>query len=371
MRSVSDGAVFEKIAGMIGIMPDEDSQNAPLNDRYSRQTRFPHIGDEGQQKIGASTVLLIGCGALGSVIADSLVRAGVGTLRLVDRDFLELSNLQRQTLFDEEDVAGGLPKSIAAANRLAKINSNVKIEPHVMDVDSGNIASLVDGVDLILDGSDNFEIRFLINDASIKWNIPWIYGGCLGADGQAMVILPGETACLNCLMMDGPPAPGTTATCDSFGILAPIINVIGSFQVMEALKILSGNPDAINRKLNVFEMWTNDFRQLDMSRLRESVDCPTCKQQKFQWLSGDRESQSAILCGRNAVQINPQQKASLSLPELAERLERAGRVETNKFLLRFFVDDFKVTVFPDGRAIISGTDELATAKKIYAQYIGA
>ena len=348
-----------------------NSRNLDSSSRYSRQTRFPHIGEAGQKKIGASTVLLIGCGALGSVIADSLVRAGVDTLRLVDRDFLELSNLQRQTLFDEDDVASGLPKAIAAANRLAKINSSVKLEPQVMDVDSGNIASLVDGVDLILDGSDNFEIRFLINDASIKWNIPWIYGGCLGADGQAMVILPGETACLNCLMMDGPPTPGTTPTCDSFGILAPIINVIGSFQVMEALKILSGNMEAVNRKLNVFEMWTNDFRQLDMSGLRASVDCPTCSQQQFKWLSGDRESQSAVLCGRNAVQINPQQGAAVSLSELADRLDRAGRVERNKFLLRFFVDEFTVTVFPDGRAIVSGTDEVATAKKIYAQYIGA
>ncbi len=354
-------------------MPDENAQQDPQQNRYSRQARFPHIGEQGQQKIGASTVLLIGCGALGSVIADSLVRAGVGTLRLVDRDFLELSNLQRQTLFDEDDVAGGLPKSIAAANRLAKINSNVKIEPLVMDVDSGNIASLVEGVDLILDGSDNFEVRFLINDASVKWNIPWIYGGCLGADGQAMVVLPGETACLNCLMIDGPPVPGTTPTCDSFGILAPIINVIGSFQVMEALKILSGNGEAINRTLNVFEMWTNDFRQLDISALRTSVDCPTCSQQQFKWLSGDCESQSAVLCGRNAVQISPQKSAAaaVSLDDLAKRLQRAGRVEVNKFLLRFFVDEFTLTVFPDGRAIISGTDELATAKKIYAQYIGS
>ncbi len=351
---------------MMETMPNENAQQ----DRYSRQIRFPHIGEEGQQKIGSSTVLLVGCGALGSVIADSLVRAGLGTLRLVDRDFLELSNLQRQTLFDEDDVASGLPKSIAAANRLAKINSNVKIEPSVMDVDSGNIASLVDGVDLILDGTDNFEIRFLINDASIKWSVPWIYGGCLGADGQAMVILPGETACLNCLMLDGPPVPGTTPTCDSFGILAPIINVVGSFQVMEALKLLSGNKDAVNRKLNVFEMWTNELRQLDMSGLRKSVDCPTCSQQQFKWINGDRGSHSAVLCGRNAVQINPQNDATVSLQDLARRLERAGRVETNKFLMRFFVDEFTVTVFPDGRAIVSGTDDLATAKKIYAQYIG-
>ncbi len=356
---------------MIPPMTDSEPQLDPSLQRYSRQIRFPHIGTAGQQKIGDSTVLLIGCGALGSVIADALVRAGIGKLRLVDRDFLEISNLQRQTLFDESDVASGLPKSIAAARRLAKINSGVEVEPLVMDVDSGNISSLLEGVDLILDGSDNFEIRFLINDASVKWNIPWIYGGCLGADGQAMVILPNETACLNCLMMDGPPVPGTTPTCDSFGILAPIINVIGSFQVMEALKILSGNRESVNRKLNVFEMWTNEYRQLDMSRLRASVQCPTCTKKQFQWLSGDRESQSVVLCGRNAIQISRQGAQPLSLDDLAEKLKKAGRVEANKFLLRLFVDDLIVTVFRDGRAIISGTDDVATAKKVYSRYIGA
>ena len=345
--------------------------SSPQSDRYSRQIRFPHIGEAGQQKISASKVLVMGCGALGSVIAESLVRAGVGHVRLVDRDFLELSNLQRQTLFDEQDVADGLPKAIAAARRLRSINSTVTIEPIVADVDSSNILSLSNDVDLILDGSDNFEIRFLLNDVAVKHNIPWIYGGCLGADGQAMVILPGETACLNCLMLDGPPAPGTTPTCDSFGILAPIINVIGSFQVIEALKILSGNLDAVNRKLNVFEMWTNQFRQMDLSRLRESVKCPTCVQHQFSWLDGQRESQSVVLCGRNAVQVSFPNRERIELDELAAKLSKAGRVEANKFLLRFFVDEFTVTVFPDGRAIISGTDDLVMAKKIYAQYIGA
>lgn len=347
-----------------------DAQHDP-EQRYSRQIRFPHIGIEGQKKISQSTVLLIGCGALGTVIADALTRAGVGELRLADRDFLELSNLQRQTLFDESDVANGLPKAIAAANRLAQINSNVTIKPFVVDVESENIESLLDGVDLILDGTDNFDIRFLINDASIKWSIPWIYGGCLGADGQAMVILPEETACLNCLMMEGPPAPGTTPTCDSFGILAPIINVIGSFQVMEALKILSGNRDAINRKLNVFEMWTNDYRQLEMQHLRASIQCPTCKLKQFQWLSGQLARHPAVLCGRNAVQISPaNQNEKIDLSDLATRMKKTGTVEVNKFLLRLIVDDFTVTVFSDGRAIISGTDDLVTAKRIYAQYIG-
>ena len=207
-----------------------DNEGSSSNSRYSRQARFPHIGEDGQRQLGAARVTLIGCGALGSVIAETLVRAGVGFLRVVDRDFLELSNLQRQSLFNESDVESGLPKAIVAANRLREINSVVEIEPVVADVTSGNIRGLVDRADLILDGTDNFETRFLINDVSIATETPWIYGGCLGADGQMMVVLPGETACLHCLMIDGPPAPGTTATCDSFGILAPIINVVASFQ---------------------------------------------------------------------------------------------------------------------------------------------
>ena len=286
--------------------------------RYSRQVRFPHIGETGQRRLAKSRVTLIGCGALGSVIADVLVRAGVGFIRIVDRDFLELSNLQRQTLFCEADVDAGLPKAIAAANRLRQINSTIEIEPIVADVVSANIRDVVEGCDLILDGTDNFEIRFLINDVSIATGTPWIYGGCLGADGQMMVVLPEDTPCLHCLMMDGPPAPGTTATCDSFGILSPIINVVASFEAMEAIKILSGNLEAVNRKLNVFEMWSNTMRQMDVSGLRSSVQCPACDEKDFKWLDGDRESQSVVLCGRNSVQLSLAGTEKISLDDLAE-----------------------------------------------------
>ncbi len=318
-----------------------------------------------------SRALIVGCGALGSVIANTLARAGVGFLRIVDRDFLEKSNLQRQVLYDEADVESGLPKAIAAANRLRQINSEIQIEPVVADVDASNIESLCNDVDVILDGSDNFEIRFLINDVSVKHAIPWIYGGCLGADGQTMTILPGESACLNCLMLDGPPPPGTTPTCDSFGILSPIINVIASIQSSEAIKILSGNLKSVSRKLNVFALWDNDIRQLNVANLRDQVDCPTCKQNQFEWLSGNRGSHSAVLCGRNAVQLSFPDRQKVSLQELKSRLESLGRVECNQFLLRFHIDEFVLTVFPDGRAIVSGTEEVSVARKLYAQYLGS
>ena len=338
--------------------------------RYARQVRFPPLGAKGQQELLKSRALIVGCGALGSVIANTLARAGVGRLRIVDRDFLEKSNLQRQVLYDESDVERGLPKAIAAAEKLRKINSEIEIEPIVADADASNLESLCNGVDVIVDGSDNFEIRFLLNDASVKLSIPWIYGGCLGADGQTMTILPGETACLNCLMLDGPPPPGTTPTCDSFGILAPIINVIASIQSNEAIKILSGNRDAVSRKLFAFSMWENDVRQMDVSKLRDQVDCPTCKHQQFDWLSGQRGSHSAVLCGRNAVQLSFPDRPKVILDELEDRLKVMGRVESNPFLLRFYTDGFVLTVFPDGRAIVSGTEDISVARKLYAQYLG-
>ena len=350
------------------ISGESDGNNT--ESRYARQIRYPPIGESGQQKLRDSRVLIVGCGALGSVIANTLARAGVGNLRIVDRDFLEKSNLQRQVLYDEEDVKSGLPKSIAAANKLRRINSEITIEPFVADVDASNIESFCNDVDVILDGSDNFEIRFLLNDASVKLDIPWVYGGCLGADGQTMTILPGQTACLNCLMLDGPPPPGTTPTCDSFGILSPIINVIASMQSNEAIKIVSGNQRAISRKLNVIALWDNEFRQLDISKLREQVDCPTCNRREFHWLSGDQGSSSAVLCGRNAVQLSFPGRQKISLNELKSRLQELGRVESNAFLLRFYVDQFTLTVFPDGRAIVSGTEEIPVARKLYAQYLG-
>jgi adenylyltransferase/sulfurtransferase len=302
------------------------------------------------------------------VLANTLVRAGVGHVRIVDRDFLELNNLQRQVLFDESDVAEQLPKAIAAARKLEKINSQVEIEPVVADVDSTNIEELAGGVDAIVDGTDNFETRFLVNDAAVKLGIPWVYGGCLGAEGQSMTILPGETPCLRCLILECP-APGTTPTCDTAGILGPAVNVIASIQAAEALKILSGNRDAVSRNLTVIELWDNHLRQVDVTDLREQVDCPTCKHGEYPWLAGRQGSRSAVLCGRNAVQLS-HAGTSLSLDELARRLEGIGHLTRNAFLLRLKVDAYEVTVFPDGRAIIGGTDDPAVARTVYAKYIG-
>lgn len=342
-------------------------------DRYSRQIRFPHIGQSGQTRLTQGRVVIMGCGALGSVIANTLVRAGVGFVRIVDRDFLEISNLQRQVLFQESDVTSGLPKAVAAAQRLRAINSAVRIEPVVADVTAANAESLCESMDVILDGSDNFEIRFLINDVAIRHSIPWIYGGCLGADGQTMTIVPNQSACLNCLMLNGPPPPGTTETCDSFGILSPIINLIASVESMEAIKLLIGATEQVSRKLQMFSLWSNETRSIDVSTLRDRVDCPTCKQNRFEWLEGKRGSQPVILCGRNAVQLSFADRSELDLVALGQRLKLSDEVTielSNDYLLRFRTTNYSITVFGDGRAVVSGTDDVSVARKLYAQWIG-
>jgi adenylyltransferase/sulfurtransferase len=331
--------------------------------------RYAPLGEAGQLKLAESRALVCGCGALGSVIANTLVRAGVGHVRIVDRDFLELNNLQRQVLYDEDDVAAGLPKAIAAQNRLRRINSQVEVEAIVADVAHTNIEQLLQGVQVIVDGTDNFETRFLLNDAALHFGIPWVYGGCIGAEGQSMTILPGETACLRCLMQETPP-PGTTPTCDSAGILGPVINVIASLQSMEAIKILSGHREAISRKLTVIDLWDSTLRQVKLDGLRESADCPACKRQEYPWLRGERGSHTAVLCGRNAVQLSFPGRETISLEALAGRLEGVGQVTRNKFLLRVAVDKYLITVFPDGRAIIGGTEEIAEARSVYARYVG-
>ncbi|OYV81844.1 MAG: thiamine biosynthesis protein ThiF [Planctomycetia bacterium 21-64-5] len=339
-------------------------------DRYSRQIRFAPLGEEGQCRLLASRVLVCGCGALGSVLANTLARAGIGKLRIVDRDFVETSNLQRQVLFDEDDVAANLPKAIAAANKLRRINSEIEIEPIVADVDATNIESLLEGVDCLVDGTDNFETRFLINDAAVKLGIPWVYGGSIGAGGQTMTILPGETPCLRCLITEAPP-PGTTETCDTAGILGPIINVIASIQATEAIKILAGRREAVQRSLLVIDLWENRFLAMKAGGLREGSDCPTCVQRKFEWLSGERGTHTAVLCGRNAVQLAQPGRAAVSLDALAQKLSGVGRLTRNPFLLRLEVDGYTLTIFPDGRAIIGGTDDIATARTVFAKYIGA
>jgi molybdopterin-synthase adenylyltransferase len=338
--------------------------------RYDRQARFAPLGEEGQQRLGQSRALVCGCGALGSVIAETLVRAGVGMVRVVDRDFLELNNLQRQVLYDEQDVADCLPKAIAAAKKLRQINSAIEVEPVVADVTYRNISELAGDMDVIVDGTDNFAVRFLLNDFAVKHGKPWIYGGCIGSEGQSMTVLPHDTACLACLMADAPP-PGTMPTCDTAGVIGPIVGVIASIEAAEALKILSGHREAVSRRLTIIDLWDNQIRQVDVSRLRENSDCRVCRHGEYAWLAGERGDSTATLCGRNAVQLNAPVDARVSLEGLAARLAGVGRVERNAFLLRLTVDGYVLTVFPDGRTIVGGTNDPAAARTLHARYIGA
>ena len=338
-------------------------------ERYSRQMRFPGIGRDGQRRLLEAHVTLCGCGALGTVLANALVRAGVGHLRLVDRDFIETSNLQRQVLFDEHDVAENLPKAEAAARKLAAINSSVHVDPVVTDIDRTNIVELCQGADLILDGTDNFEIRYLINDAAVKLNKPWVYGGCIGGHGQTMTILPGETPCLR-YVFEAAPAPGEAGTCETAGVLGPVVNIIASLQATEALKILAGRRDKINRDLIYIDVWDNVIRRMQVAPLLGKVDCPCCRRHGFEWLEGAQGSQTTSLCGRNAVQVSHRAPSRLNFEDMARALGSLGEVHYNRFLLKFMADGCEFTVFPDGRAIIKGTSDVERARTLYAKYIG-
>ena len=338
-------------------------------DRYSRQMRFPGMGEAGQRRLLSSHVTLCGCGALGTVLANALVRGGVGHLRLVDRDFIETNNLQRQVLFDEHDVAENLPKAEAAARKLNAINSSVYVEPVVVDIDRTNILQLVEDADLILDGTDNFEIRYLINDVAVKLGKPWIYGGCIGSHGQTMTILPGETPCLRCVF-EAAPAPGEAGTCETAGVLSPIVNIIASYQAAEAFKILTGQRAQINRDLIYVDVWENTHRRIKIAPLLGKVDCPCCGRRHFEWLEGEQGSQTTSLCGRNAVQVAHRSATRLNFEDLARHLEQLGEVNYNRFLLRFDAEGYQFTVFPDGRAIIKGTSDVDKARTLYAKYIG-
>jgi molybdopterin/thiamine biosynthesis adenylyltransferase len=338
-------------------------------ERYSRQMRFAGIGEDGQRRLLDSHVTLCGCGALGTVLANALVRAGVGHLRLVDRDFIETNNLQRQVLFDEHDVAENLPKAEAAARKLGAVNSSVHVEPVVTDIDRTNILALVQDADLILDGTDNFEIRYLINDVAVKLGKPWVYGGCIGSHGQTMTILPGETPCLRCVF-EAAPAPGEAGTCETAGVLSPIVNIVASYQATEALKILTGRKDQINRELIYVDVWENIQRRIKIAPLLGKVDCPCCRRLNFEWLEGEQGSHTTSLCGRNAVQVTQRHASRLNFEELARHLEALGEVSYNRFLLKFNADGYQFTVFPDGRAIIKGTSDVDKARTLYAKYVG-
>src|ERR1700737_419294 len=303
-------------------------------ERYSRQMRFPGIGEAGQRRLLDSHVTLCGCGALGTVIANALVRAGVGHLRLVDRDFIETHNLQRQVLFDEHDVAENLPKAEAAARKLAAINSAVHVEPVVTDIDRTNIVELCGDADLILDGTDNFEVRYLINDVAVKLGKPWVYGGCIGSHGQTMTILPGETPCLRCVF-EAAPAPGEAGTCETAGVLSPIVNIVASYQAAEAFKILTGHREQVNRDLIYVDVWENVQRRIKIAPLLGKVDCPCCQRRRFEWIDGEHGQQTTSLCGRNAVQVAHRSATTLNFETMARHLETLGEVSYNRFLLRF------------------------------------
>ncbi len=338
-------------------------------DRYSRQIRFHGVGEEGQRKLLASKVTLCGCGALGTVLANNLARAGVGSIKVVDRDFIEPSNLQRQVLFDENDVTENLPKAEAAARKLRAINSAINIESVVTDIDRTNIESLCEGSDLILDGTDNFEIRYLINDIAVKYNKPWIYGGVIGSNGMTMTIIPNQTPCLRCVF-EAAPSPGSADTCETAGVLGPVVNIIASMQATEAIKILSGKPETINKELVQIDVWENTYRRVKIAPLLGKVDCPCCKHRKFEWIDGEFGSQTTSLCGRNAVQISNRTPNKLKFEDMAAQLKTLGDVSFNKFMLKFNAEDCEFTVFPDGRAIIKGTSDIDRAKTLYARYIG-
>lgn len=343
----------------------------PGIDRYRKQMLFAPLGEAGQLRLCHGSALVVGCGALGSVIAESLVRAGVGRVRIVDRDFVELSNLQRQVLYDERDVAEQLPKAEAAARKLRLMNSDVQVEPVVADLSSDNIRQLADGVQVIVDGTDNFETRFLLNDWAFEHGIPWVHGGCVGCHGQVMTFRPGRTICFRCLM-GGVPEPGSGETCDTAGVLGPAVNVIASLQSLDAIKIMAGLEETIEPVMTVVDLWEGTFRRLKVGEPRDEGRCAGCLTGERPWLNGTQSSRSAVLCGRNAVQITPPQPMQIALAELETRLAVSGRVSRNPFLVKLEATDssYVLTVFQDGRAIIQGTDDPGIARSIYSRFIG-
>jgi adenylyltransferase/sulfurtransferase len=334
------------------------------DERYSRQVLFRGIGAEGQQRIRAERIVVVGCGATGSALASLLARAGVGTLRLVDRDYVEPSNLQRQVLFDEADAAESLPKAVAAASKIAKFNSDIVVEPQVADLTPANVEQLLDGFPLILDGTDNFETRYLINDYAVKNGVPWIYAAAVGSYALTMNILPGETACLTCIFREAP--RGTGETCDTAGILNSAVNVIASIAATEALKWLVGAHAQIRRTLLSYDVWWNDRAELSAAKPR--ADCRCCGQREFPYLAGEGRPH-ITLCGRNSVQIHERQRP-IDFVEMERRLQPHGRVRHNEFVLKFWREPYEMTLFPDGRAIIKGTTDTGIARSLYARFIG-
>ncbi|MFQ5790984.1 MAG: shikimate dehydrogenase [Acidobacteriota bacterium] len=335
--------------------------------RYSRQILFEKIGEEGQRRIRGSRVLVVGVGALGSVAAEMMVRAGVGFLRVVDRDYVDETNLHRQSLYDEMDLDQSLPKAVAAGGKLRRINREVELEERVTDLNPGNVRDLLGDVDLILDGTDNFETRYLLNDACIVAEKPWIYAACVGSYGMSFVIRPGDTPCLRCFMEEEP-APGTSPTCDTAGIIAPVVHAVAAFQVTEALKILTGREEDLLGSVLSIDVWSG---RVDRFRLRQRREgCPACGERRFDYLTGNLGSRVATLCGRNAVQVRPATMGELRLDEVAGRLRTLGEVRATPYLVRFKTQGKELVLFADGRAIIHGTSDTGEARSFYTRYVG-
>ena len=347
--------------------------NSEQHEKYSRQILFAGIGEAGQEKLLGASAVLVGCGALGTVVANLLVRAGLGHLRVIDRDFVELSNLQRQTLFDESDARDALPKAVAAERHLRAINSGVEVEGIVADITPKNAAELLSGFPVILDGTDNFETRLLVNDAAISMGIPWIYAAAVGSYGVTMTIRPGETACLACLMESGEDSAaiaatiGNEVTCDTAGVLNAAAGVIAAIEAAEATKLLAGLPEALHGRLVSCDVWTGKFQSIRVAR---NTGCRACARREFAFLAGDAQPH-ITMCGRDSVQIHERSRR-LDLGELGRRLApAAAEVRNNDFLLRFRIPPYELTVFADGRAIVKGTKDPAVARSLYARYIGA
>lgn len=332
--------------------------------RYSRQMLFAPIGEEGQKKLAEKKVLVVGVGALGTVLANHLVRAGVGFVRIVDRDYVEKSNLQRQMLFDEDDVLHSMPKAKAAERKLNKINSDVTVEAIVTDVTSDNIDSLVEGIDLVLDGTDNFQTRFLLNDICYKNNIPFVYGGAVASRGMSVIFIPGKTPCLRCLIKEGDAAG---QTCDTVGVIAPIVDIVASLQVVEALKYLVDDEKNQRNSLFTIDVW--DFHLYQLPLTKQDPACPTCQQKQYPALTKRHDQQFTTLCGRETVQIHVRNE--FDLDEWEVQLKKVAKVQKTPFLLRANIEEGqKIVLFPDGRALIQGTEDIAIAKAVYAKYIG-
>ena len=336
-----------------------------LEPRYSRQVLFPGIGAEGQRRLAASRVAIVGCGATGSALATLLGRAGVGTIRIIDRDYVEPSNLQRQSLFDEADAAESLPKAVAAARKIAAFNSQIAVEPRVADLTPANIAPLLEGTEVVLDGTDNFETRYLLNDFAVKNFLSWIYTAAVGSYGVTLNVLPGQSACLACIFPDSP--EGAIETCETAGILNSAVNLVASIAATETLKLLVGAHDRLRRTLLCFDVWSNGRAEVAADRPR--IGCQTCGEREFVHLAGEGRPH-ITLCGRNSVQIHERHRP-IDLAEMSRRLRPHGEVRHNDFVLKFWTEPYEMTLFPDGRAIIKGTTDSSVARSLYARYVGS